>query len=116
MNKTAPAPVKPVAPKPIPFGPEDKTEEVKKNSAPQAQPIPEFVVERDAGIPPRIRAFKGESKYPISGLNVGDRIRGSEKVVRGASVAARSFRKKEPNRKFSIYKLATGDYALVRTA
>ena len=72
----------------------------------ESQPL--FELRRDFGIPKRLRSFHGESKYPVKTLNVGDAIVGIEKVVRGAAVAARTFRKKNPKTKFSMYKLEAG--------
>lgn len=106
------------AKKTIAFGPEDAPETGAEAVASEADNNnePEFIVEEGFGIPPRLRAFRGESKYPIKTLKVEDAIVGTEKVVRGAAVAARTFRKLNPETKFSMYKLASGKYALVRTA
>lgn len=85
---------------------------------PRSAPVPvdpkDIHVVRNFGVPRRFRKTRGQSKYPVGTLEVGDAIKGDARVVRGAHVAARAFRNADPLRKFSSYRLEDGSYVLVR--
>jgi hypothetical protein len=77
------------------------------------EPAPEFVLVRDHGIPKRIRSPQ-QSKYPFASMHIGDAIKGSEKVIKAAGLAARKYSHKHPETKFSSFKLEEGAHVLVR--